>query len=296
MDEVLVERRGAVGVITLNRPAKLNALNTPMMEGLEHALKELDDDPEISAIVLTGAGERAFSAGRRHGRAGRGHRGQAAGAARFRLGWSADLSNAHAGRHSRLLLRWGGAAGNQLRHSHQWRGRSLQVPRSELRSGAGRGDPAADRRRGQGQRAVVHGRRRAGRRGAAHRTGQPRGAVGGGARLQRGHGRAHRGELATRGPGDQGHDRAGAAGRAGAGVRESDESRHRPHGGQRGPLPQGGRPDYSFRRTNKPGRWQSILKTQQAAGVRRSAPSSRPATAPGRPAGSNCYAPRGPRP
>jgi enoyl-CoA hydratase len=63
MDEVLVERRGAVGVITLNRPAKLNALNTPMMEGLEQALKELDDDPEISAIVLTGAGERAFSAG-----------------------------------------------------------------------------------------------------------------------------------------------------------------------------------------------------------------------------------------
>jgi len=63
MDEVLVERRGGVGVITLNRPAKLNALNTPMMEGLEQALKELDDDPAISAIVLTGAGDRAFSAG-----------------------------------------------------------------------------------------------------------------------------------------------------------------------------------------------------------------------------------------
>jgi len=60
---VLVERRGPVGLITLNRPAKLNALNTPLMEGLEQALRELDDDPEISAIVLTGAGERAFSAG-----------------------------------------------------------------------------------------------------------------------------------------------------------------------------------------------------------------------------------------
>src|SRR2546423_11017970 len=60
---VLVERRGPVGLVTLNRPAKLNALNAALLDGLEHALHELDDDPDIGAIVITGAGERAFSAG-----------------------------------------------------------------------------------------------------------------------------------------------------------------------------------------------------------------------------------------
>jgi len=60
---VLVERRGGVGIATLNRPAKLNALNAQLTEELESALRELDADDSIGAIVLTGAGERAFSAG-----------------------------------------------------------------------------------------------------------------------------------------------------------------------------------------------------------------------------------------
>ena len=60
---VLVERRGSVGVLTLNRPAKLNALNRQLLDQLEQGLHELDADPGIGAIVLCGAGERAFSAG-----------------------------------------------------------------------------------------------------------------------------------------------------------------------------------------------------------------------------------------
>lgn len=61
--EVLVERRGRVGLVTLNRPEKLNALNTALVTQLEQALHELDADNEMGAIVVTGAGERAFSAG-----------------------------------------------------------------------------------------------------------------------------------------------------------------------------------------------------------------------------------------
>src|SRR5581483_9887715 len=61
--EVLVERRGRVGLVTMNRPEKLNALNTALVTQLEHALRELDADDEIGAIVVTGAGDRAFSAG-----------------------------------------------------------------------------------------------------------------------------------------------------------------------------------------------------------------------------------------
>ncbi|HEY0583944.1 MAG TPA: enoyl-CoA hydratase/isomerase family protein [Chloroflexota bacterium] len=62
-DVVLVERRGRVGVVTLNRPEKLNALSSDLVDHLERALQDLDADDEIGAIVITGAGERAFSAG-----------------------------------------------------------------------------------------------------------------------------------------------------------------------------------------------------------------------------------------
>lgn len=60
---VITERRAAVGVVTLNRPEVLNAWHRPMREELVAALGALDDDPAVRAIVLTGAGERAFGAG-----------------------------------------------------------------------------------------------------------------------------------------------------------------------------------------------------------------------------------------
>jgi enoyl-CoA hydratase len=63
VDSVLVERRGQVGLVTLNRPEKLNALNRELVSQLRQALSDLDTDEAIGAIVLTGAGERAFSAG-----------------------------------------------------------------------------------------------------------------------------------------------------------------------------------------------------------------------------------------
>jgi enoyl-CoA hydratase len=63
MDPVLTDRRGAVGLVTLNRPEKLNALNRELVQRLREALTDLDADEAIGAIVLTGAGERAFSAG-----------------------------------------------------------------------------------------------------------------------------------------------------------------------------------------------------------------------------------------
>jgi enoyl-CoA hydratase len=63
MDPVLTDRRGAVGLVTLNRPEKLNALNRELVQRLRAALADLDADEAIGAIVLTGAGERAFSAG-----------------------------------------------------------------------------------------------------------------------------------------------------------------------------------------------------------------------------------------
>jgi enoyl-CoA hydratase len=59
---VLVERDARVGVVTMNRPQQLNALSSELMAAAVAALRELDGDPEIRAIVLAG-GERAFAAG-----------------------------------------------------------------------------------------------------------------------------------------------------------------------------------------------------------------------------------------
>jgi enoyl-CoA hydratase len=59
---ILVERRGAVGVVTLNRPAALNALNAALISELAEALDGLEADTAIGAIVLTG-NEKAFAAG-----------------------------------------------------------------------------------------------------------------------------------------------------------------------------------------------------------------------------------------
>ncbi|MGY1806984.1 enoyl-CoA hydratase/isomerase family protein [Blastococcus sp. SYSU D00669] len=60
---VQVERRPGLAVITLNRPAKLNALNSEVLDALEDALTGLERDPDVRAVVVTGAGDRAFCAG-----------------------------------------------------------------------------------------------------------------------------------------------------------------------------------------------------------------------------------------
>jgi enoyl-CoA hydratase len=61
-DEVLVERRGGVQIITINRPEAKNALNAQVAKGIAAAVDELDSDPELRVGVLTGAGG-IFSAG-----------------------------------------------------------------------------------------------------------------------------------------------------------------------------------------------------------------------------------------
>lgn len=62
-DTVLMERRGAVALLTLNRPEKLNALNYETNDLLVRLLAEIEADPTIRAVIVTGAGDRAFSAG-----------------------------------------------------------------------------------------------------------------------------------------------------------------------------------------------------------------------------------------
>jgi enoyl-CoA hydratase/carnithine racemase len=61
-ENIIVETRDQVGLITLNRPKALNALNSELMRELGEALKKFDADPDVGAIVVTGS-EKAFAAG-----------------------------------------------------------------------------------------------------------------------------------------------------------------------------------------------------------------------------------------
>ena len=61
-ETILIERENGVGIVTLNRPEKLNAMNRLLSRELHDALQGFEADDAIGCIVLTGAG-RAFSAG-----------------------------------------------------------------------------------------------------------------------------------------------------------------------------------------------------------------------------------------
>jgi enoyl-CoA hydratase/carnithine racemase len=63
MPEVLYEVRDRTAFITLNRPEQMNALNTALRTQLRDCLLQFRDDPEVWTAVITGAGDRAFSAG-----------------------------------------------------------------------------------------------------------------------------------------------------------------------------------------------------------------------------------------
>ena len=62
-ENLIVDRDGAVSTITINRPKVLNALNGPTLDELAAAIDEARRDESLRAIILTGAGDRAFVAG-----------------------------------------------------------------------------------------------------------------------------------------------------------------------------------------------------------------------------------------
>src|SRR5580692_7992816 len=62
-EHILLDREDGVGTITLNRPDVLNAMNRKLSSELADAVKALDADDDVGCIVITGSGDRAFSAG-----------------------------------------------------------------------------------------------------------------------------------------------------------------------------------------------------------------------------------------
>jgi enoyl-CoA hydratase len=62
-DNILVALEGSIGLITINRPKVLNALDIPTLIEFENAFQSLEADARVNVIVMTGAGDRAFVAG-----------------------------------------------------------------------------------------------------------------------------------------------------------------------------------------------------------------------------------------
>jgi enoyl-CoA hydratase/carnithine racemase len=62
-DYILVEKTQGVAIVTLNRPEQLNAMNAQLSAELHEAVQRMSADDEVGCIVITGAGNRAFSAG-----------------------------------------------------------------------------------------------------------------------------------------------------------------------------------------------------------------------------------------
>jgi enoyl-CoA hydratase len=62
-DTLILDRDGAVAVVTINRPKVLNALNAQTVDDIRRAMLELRQDTEVRAVIVTGAGDKAFVAG-----------------------------------------------------------------------------------------------------------------------------------------------------------------------------------------------------------------------------------------
>ncbi|MFQ5830700.1 MAG: enoyl-CoA hydratase/isomerase family protein [Candidatus Methylomirabilia bacterium] len=62
-ETVRVETEDSIGIVTLNRPEALNAVSRRLAREVVAALTQFGDEPAVGALVLTGAGQRAFSSG-----------------------------------------------------------------------------------------------------------------------------------------------------------------------------------------------------------------------------------------
>jgi enoyl-CoA hydratase len=62
-ENLILERDGAIAVLTINRPKVLNALNTPTIDDLRRAVLEVKHDSAVRVVIITGAGDKSFVAG-----------------------------------------------------------------------------------------------------------------------------------------------------------------------------------------------------------------------------------------
>ena len=173
---ILTERFDGVAVITLNRPDKLNALSFPLVRELDEALTQYEADDDIKAVILTGAGERAFSAGADiHEMAGLSAEelAHAPGGPRPRHLAHRDLCQAADRRDQRARLWRRGTDELDPRPAHRLRAHRVSLSGGELWPGQFDLVVAAAGRSAEGQGAALHRAHRRRRGGRAHRPVEP---------------------------------------------------------------------------------------------------------------------------
>ena len=131
---LLTERIDKVGLITLNRPEKLNALSYELACELDEELTKIEEDDNVSVVILTGAGPRAFSAGGDIHQMVKSTPEELA----ARDSQSSHLApcqflEAHHRCHQRPRLRRRSAAHLNVGYPHRLRARRVPVPRRKIR-------------------------------------------------------------------------------------------------------------------------------------------------------------------
>jgi enoyl-CoA hydratase len=101
-EDILVSVRNGVGVVTLNRPKAINSLNDVMVHGLQQALTAWENDDDVTAVLLTGAGERGLCAG--GDVVALYHSAKADGSYARKFWWDEYLLNAHIGRYPKPYI------------------------------------------------------------------------------------------------------------------------------------------------------------------------------------------------
>ena len=137
-EHILVDVDDGVGILTLNRPDKLNAMNRKLSAELHDAVKAMDADDAVGCIVITGAGTRAFSAGgdiheqREDDRRYTFEQLEAMreGRRAYDIAASAEADDRH---DERPGVRRRGGAGVIARHAHRLRGHQVPLPRRRIR-------------------------------------------------------------------------------------------------------------------------------------------------------------------
>ena len=173
---ILSERLDGVALITLNRPEKLNALSFLLMQEVDDALTGYEADDGVKAVILTGAGERAFSAGADiHEMAGLSSEELAVRSeTRGNISWHiASYSKPLIGAINGPGLWRRGAALLLARSAHRLREDPIPLSRGELWAGQLELVAAGPGRHPQSQGAALHRARRRRRGSPAHRAPQP---------------------------------------------------------------------------------------------------------------------------
>ena len=228
-EHILVEREDGVGIVTLNRPDVLNAMNRKLGAELLDAVKTLDADDAIGCLVITGAGDKAFSAGgdikeqvaddKRYSREEQDRMGNPRRALEISACTKPVIGMING-------LAYGGASvlASSLDIQDRLRALALPFPRRGLRADQRHLVARQPDRLAASQGAAVHGPRRRGRGGLSHRPTQSPGSQVPAARQDDGDREHDRGQPSRRREGRQG----AAARAAGRGPRRhAGQAEHR---------------------------------------------------------------------